>query len=173
MSAIDWQPTLAQLDSSPNITTPAGQSVLKNLLSAGQAYEGAGRPDVMHESPQHQDWSRKKPSERIGVNEPLFYVDAFYTAVRGPVSVPLLTPDKLSGDDREAYGYWSKIVKLKGIPSATVKIGTGFLRDVLYIATARAREAAERDRPRGPTYGSIESALVSALSAAQAWLAMN
>jgi hypothetical protein len=164
MATIDWKPTLAQLDAAPTITTPAGQSVLQGLVSAGQAYDSAGKPDVLYESTAHKDWSRLLPSQRLGQPEPSYYGPAYYArpsaAVLTRVTPPRdpVLPDGAPTDAKTAYAFWRPRDPAIGKKIAEYYIG-------------KARELEEEQRPKGPTSGAIEQSLVAALSAAQTWLA--
>jgi hypothetical protein len=165
---IDWQTTLTQLDAAPNINTPAGQTVLKTLLDAGRAYDAAGKPDVLYESDEHRRWAALKPSQRIGQIEPPFYTAAYYTKLASLFSGfrSALTKVAFSAEDLKAlpstaltaYRWW-----LPRDPKIAYQIASYYI--------AKAEEAArEEASARSPTLGAIESRLVSAIEAANAFL---
>lgn len=177
MSAIDWRTTVAALDADPDITTPAGTIVLSNLISAGRQYDSAGKPDVLHESPQHQQWASLRPSERIGLSEPAFYESSYYARLVPNSASSKINKRQFSVDDLAvlppdavaAYRFWSKRAEQLPDERAT-SLGTAQRIAVFYIAAA---EQADRDArsAASPTYGRIEGELVAAMSAAQAFLA--
>jgi len=165
MTIISWQPILAQLDADPDVTTAAGQSVLKALLAAGKQYDAARSPDdVQYESEEHRLWTAKRPSERIGTKEPAFYVAAYYdrpftaSASSGALNVRYLElPAAAPADAHAAFKFWQPR-------------DAGVARNIARYYIAAARDAALAAQPLGPSNGAIESSLVSALAAAEAWL---
>lgn len=173
---INWKATVAQLDAAPGIESTAGQSVLTRLRAAGSAYDSAGKPDVHHESSEHRNWMRKKPSQRVGTTEPPFYVAAYYTKVvpagtsaDGFRFKRVLTLDDVPDQYRaaltlsviEAFTFWSR---------RDMKIARRIL--VGSVVPLIEAERAERLR-RVPPLGAIESDLVSSMAAAEAWLEEN
>lgn len=164
---IDWQKTVARLDADPDTNTPAGQAVLKGLLEAGRAYDSAGKPDVLYESAEHRRWTALLPSQRFGHIEPSFYEAAYYTRLVPRTSDSPLRKRSFSAEDlsvlpsdaKEAYVYY-----LRTDPAVARRIAT------YYISKARQAELAALVA-KSPMLGSIESALVAAVSAAETWLA--
>lgn len=164
MATINWEPTVALLDADPDIATPTGTTVLSKLVSAGRQYDSAGHPDVLHESTQHQEWARKSASQKLGTTEPAFYDAGYYTRPFAPrlggykpERHPKM-PDGATPEMKQAYAFWA--------PKDT-EIAN---RIAVYEIVRLALEA-NAGRPLGPTNGAIQQSLVSALDAAQAWLA--
>jgi hypothetical protein len=176
--SIDWQATVALLDADPDIGTPAGTAVLSALVSAGRRYDSAGQPDVMYESGAHKVWVSKSASQKLNEQEPPFYVAGYYArSAPGSGSASLLNKGQLTAEDlavlpREglaAYKYW--LNRAEQLPAEREASGANARRIAnYYIAKAEQAERAAR-AAHSPSYGQIESELVSAVSAAQAFLA--
>lgn len=97
--------------------------------------------------------------------EPAFYDSRYYalavlrsrSSTQGRQFTKL--PDNAPKEARQSVAFW------------TQRGNAAEVEQTIAYYVAKAREDAERSRPRGPTYGSIETGLTSALSAAQALLA--
>lgn len=161
---IEWQSTVAQLNADPDIGTPAGTAVLSGLVAAGRQYEAAHRPDVLIEAADHLAWRALPASQRLTRPEPQYHVAAYsarpfaprlggYRPERHPKM-----PDGATPTMKASYAFWVK------------RDGAIANRFVIHEIDRLAREANAR-LPLGPTNGAIEQGLVSALSAAEAWLA--
>ncbi|HKY37143.1 MAG TPA: hypothetical protein VJN18_14460 [Polyangiaceae bacterium] len=156
---IDWQSVVTQFDALPSIDAN-GAALLQRLLVAGGAYESAGRPSVLEESAAHSAWRGLPTSQRVNRTEPEFYVAQYYSrAVRdiGMFDVPF----ELPRDALAAVDFWAP-----KDPAVARRI-TSYYRAK---AVGEARLAA---RASAPTLGRIESQLVSAVTAAQAYLEAN
>jgi hypothetical protein len=157
---IDWQPVLARLEADPDIDTPVGRAVLSRLLSTGQQYEAARQPDVLYESPEHQQWSVLRPSERLNRREPQYYVSSYYARPFAARSVELSETEVSNAlaPAKEAIDFW-----FPRDQAVAMRIWDGTL--------AKARDEKRKHLPLGPTAGGIQQALITSVQAAEAWLA--